>query len=159
MWACMVVGLQRRIGSVLVRVWMHLCFGSAALSSWLLILSDCCWLLAGAQEYLKLLDMYKMYGSCSGDHHDGSKPTSHGHLFAIDAALAGACEVPSLPVLSLCWLVLACIHFLSSLPPCPSFSCHAAPSAGLQFIQLTALLALLCTTWASGVSSLCSASQ
>ena len=51
-----------------------------------------CWL----QEYMKLSDVYKMYGGSS--HHDGGKPTSHGHTFAIDAALAGACEVPLLPV-------------------------------------------------------------
>ncbi|XP_035806074.1 pleckstrin homology-like domain family B member 1 isoform X5 [Amphiprion ocellaris] len=42
------------------------------------------------EEYLKLSDVYKMYGS-SG-HHDRGKPGSHGRSFAIDAALAGACE-------------------------------------------------------------------
>ncbi|XP_040902888.1 pleckstrin homology-like domain family B member 1 isoform X2 [Toxotes jaculatrix] len=42
------------------------------------------------EEYMKLSDVYKMYGGSS--HCDGSKPTSHGCSFAIDAALAGACE-------------------------------------------------------------------
>ncbi|XP_045929752.1 pleckstrin homology-like domain family B member 1 isoform X5 [Micropterus dolomieu] len=42
------------------------------------------------EDYMKLSDVYKMYGS-SG-HHEGSKPTSHSRSFAIDAALAGACE-------------------------------------------------------------------
>ncbi|KAM3874795.1 pleckstrin homology-like domain family B member 1 [Diretmus argenteus] len=42
------------------------------------------------EEYLKLSDVYKMYGS-SG-YHNGSKPASHGHSFAIDAALAGPGE-------------------------------------------------------------------
>lgn len=51
---------------------------------------------------MKLSDVFRMYGS--GGHHDSSKPASHGHSFAIDAALAGACEVPSLPV---------CLFFLS----------------------------------------------
>ncbi|XP_039986784.1 pleckstrin homology-like domain family B member 1 isoform X20 [Xiphias gladius] len=42
------------------------------------------------EEYMKLSDVYKMYGG-SG-HRDSSKPVSHGRSFAIDAALAGACE-------------------------------------------------------------------
>ncbi|XP_032366347.1 pleckstrin homology-like domain family B member 1 isoform X10 [Etheostoma spectabile] len=42
------------------------------------------------EEYMKLSDVYKMYGS-SGLH-ENSKPASHGRLFAIDAALAGPCE-------------------------------------------------------------------
>ncbi|XP_027136640.1 pleckstrin homology-like domain family B member 1 isoform X11 [Larimichthys crocea] len=44
------------------------------------------------EEYLKLSDVYKMYGSCSG-RHESSKPAAHGRSFAVDAALAGACEV------------------------------------------------------------------
>ncbi|XP_027136633.1 pleckstrin homology-like domain family B member 1 isoform X4 [Larimichthys crocea] len=43
------------------------------------------------EEYLKLSDVYKMYGSCSG-RHESSKPAAHGRSFAVDAALAGACE-------------------------------------------------------------------
>ncbi|XP_027136637.1 pleckstrin homology-like domain family B member 1 isoform X8 [Larimichthys crocea] len=46
------------------------------------------------EEYLKLSDVYKMYGSCSG-RHESSKPAAHGRSFAVDAALAGACEYPS----------------------------------------------------------------
>ncbi|XP_044059898.1 pleckstrin homology-like domain family B member 1 isoform X18 [Siniperca chuatsi] len=42
------------------------------------------------EEYMKLADVYKMYGS-SG-RHESSKPASHGRSCAIDAALAGACE-------------------------------------------------------------------
>ncbi|XP_044210618.1 pleckstrin homology-like domain family B member 1 isoform X3 [Thunnus albacares] len=42
------------------------------------------------EEYMKLSDVYKMYGS-SG-YHESNKPTWHGHSFAIDAALAGASE-------------------------------------------------------------------
>ncbi|XP_039647789.1 pleckstrin homology-like domain family B member 1 isoform X4 [Perca fluviatilis] len=42
------------------------------------------------EEYMKLSDVYKMYGS-SGLH-ENSKPASHGRSFAIDAALAGPCE-------------------------------------------------------------------
>ncbi|KAM7413703.1 hypothetical protein PAMA_020877 [Pampus argenteus] len=42
------------------------------------------------EDYMKLSDVYKMYGS-SG-YHENNKPTSHGRSFAIDAALAGACE-------------------------------------------------------------------
>ncbi|XP_058490190.1 pleckstrin homology-like domain family B member 1 isoform X4 [Solea solea] len=37
------------------------------------------------QDYMKLSDVYKMYGG-------GSKSASHSHSFAIDAALAGTCE-------------------------------------------------------------------
>lgn len=43
---------------------------------------------------MKLSDVYKMYGSGGGGYHESSKPASHGRSFAIDAALAGACEVP-----------------------------------------------------------------
>ncbi len=68
-----------------------------ALCSWLLILSDCCRLRAvGAQEYLKLSDVYKMYGSSR--HRDSGEPASRSRLLAVDAALAGISEVPSLPV-------------------------------------------------------------
>ncbi|XP_069391096.1 pleckstrin homology-like domain family B member 1 isoform X19 [Paralichthys olivaceus] len=42
------------------------------------------------EEYMKLSDVYKMYG---GGRHGSSKPASHGQAFAIDATLAGACEV------------------------------------------------------------------
>ncbi|KAM7399817.1 hypothetical protein PAMP_019061 [Pampus punctatissimus] len=42
------------------------------------------------EDYMKLSDVFKMYGS-SG-YHENNKPTSHGRSFAIDAALAGACE-------------------------------------------------------------------
>ncbi|XP_029923415.1 pleckstrin homology-like domain family B member 1 isoform X2 [Myripristis murdjan] len=42
------------------------------------------------EDYLKLSDVFKMYGS-SG-YRDSSKPASHGRSFAIDAALAGPCE-------------------------------------------------------------------
>ncbi|XP_051255162.1 pleckstrin homology-like domain family B member 1 isoform X6 [Dicentrarchus labrax] len=42
------------------------------------------------EEYMKLSDVYKMYGG-SG-RHESIKPASHGRSFAIDAALAGACE-------------------------------------------------------------------
>ncbi|KAM9853654.1 pleckstrin homology-like domain family B member 1 [Aulostomus maculatus] len=42
------------------------------------------------EEYLKLSDVYKMYGS-SG-FHESNKPTSRGCSFAVDAALAGAGE-------------------------------------------------------------------
>ncbi|XP_044059896.1 pleckstrin homology-like domain family B member 1 isoform X16 [Siniperca chuatsi] len=45
------------------------------------------------EEYMKLADVYKMYGS-SG-RHESSKPASHGRSCAIDAALAGACEYQS----------------------------------------------------------------
>lgn len=65
---------------------------STVLSSWLLILLAVGW----CQEYMKLSDVYKMYGS-SGLH-ENNKPPSHGRSFAVDAALAGAGEVPSLPV-------------------------------------------------------------
>ncbi|XP_069391085.1 pleckstrin homology-like domain family B member 1 isoform X6 [Paralichthys olivaceus] len=41
------------------------------------------------EEYMKLSDVYKMYG---GGRHGSSKPASHGQAFAIDATLAGACE-------------------------------------------------------------------
>ncbi|XP_049922823.1 pleckstrin homology-like domain family B member 1 isoform X10 [Epinephelus moara] len=43
------------------------------------------------EEYMKLSDVYKMYGS--GGLRESSKPASHGRSFAVDAALAGACEV------------------------------------------------------------------
>ncbi|XP_030599938.1 pleckstrin homology-like domain family B member 1 isoform X3 [Archocentrus centrarchus] len=43
------------------------------------------------EEYMKLSDVYKMYGS-SG-HLENSKPNSHGRSCAIDAVLAGTCEV------------------------------------------------------------------
>ncbi|XP_030007553.1 LOW QUALITY PROTEIN: pleckstrin homology-like domain family B member 1 [Sphaeramia orbicularis] len=39
------------------------------------------------EGYMKLSDVYKMYGRS-----ENSKPASHGHSFAIDAALAGPCE-------------------------------------------------------------------
>ncbi|XP_049922762.1 pleckstrin homology-like domain family B member 1 isoform X3 [Epinephelus moara] len=42
------------------------------------------------EEYMKLSDVYKMYGS--GGLRESSKPASHGRSFAVDAALAGACE-------------------------------------------------------------------
>ncbi|XP_073339810.1 pleckstrin homology-like domain family B member 1 isoform X2 [Pagrus major] len=42
------------------------------------------------EEYMKLSDVFKMYGS-SG-RHQSSTSASHGRSFAIDAALAGACE-------------------------------------------------------------------
>uniref|UniRef100_A0A8C4DVE3 Pleckstrin homology-like domain family B member 1 n=1 Tax=Dicentrarchus labrax TaxID=13489 RepID=A0A8C4DVE3_DICLA len=45
------------------------------------------------EEYMKLSDVYKMYGG-SG-RHESIKPASHGRSFAIDAALAGACEYQS----------------------------------------------------------------
>nr|XP_046244309.1 pleckstrin homology-like domain family B member 1 isoform X4 [Scatophagus argus] len=41
------------------------------------------------EEYMKLSDVYKMYGS---SYHESSKPASHGRSYSIDAALAGACE-------------------------------------------------------------------
>lgn len=115
------------------------------LSSVLLMLSDPCWLLAvGAQEYMKLSDVFKMYGS--GGRHQSSTCSSHGRSFAIDAALAGACEVPSL--LSVSLLIRYCLDSDSVLSVCLSlslflsvslslsvsllpFSCHVAPSAGL----------------------------
>lgn len=105
------------------------------LSSWLLILSDCCWLLAGAQEYMKLSDVYKMYGSSGSS--ENSKPASHGRSFAIDAALAGSREVPSLPVCLFCLTLCSPPSVCLSILP---FSCHVAPSAGLLLIKLLALL-------------------
>ena len=105
---------------------------STVLSSVLLMLSDPCWPLAvGAQEYMKLSDVFKMYGS-SG-RRQSSTSTSHGGSFAIDAALAGACEVPSL--LSVSSLIRYCLDsvclslYLSlslSLSLClsPSFHFH-----------------------------------
>ncbi|XP_037630759.1 pleckstrin homology-like domain family B member 1 isoform X9 [Sebastes umbrosus] len=56
------------------------------------------------EEYMKLSDVYKMYG---GGLHENRKPASHGRSFAVDAALAGAreyqCEagMPHLPKLDL----------------------------------------------------------
>ncbi|XP_037630751.1 pleckstrin homology-like domain family B member 1 isoform X2 [Sebastes umbrosus] len=41
------------------------------------------------EEYMKLSDVYKMYG---GGLHENRKPASHGRSFAVDAALAGARE-------------------------------------------------------------------
>lgn len=78
-----------------------------------------CLLSAAAQEYVKLSDVCKMYGG-SGGHRE--KPGSHGHSCAVDAVLAGACEVPSLPVLTLS----LCSPVCRSLP----VPCHVAPSAG-----------------------------
>lgn len=72
---------------------------------------------------MKLSDVYRMYGS--GGHHQGSGPASHGRSFAIDAALAGACEVPTL---SVC-LLLLCLGSLLAFP------CHVAPSAGVLLIK------------------------
>ncbi|XP_062274979.1 pleckstrin homology-like domain family B member 1 isoform X4 [Scomber scombrus] len=42
------------------------------------------------EEYMKLSDVYKMYGS--GGLRESNKPTWHGRSVAIDAALAGTCE-------------------------------------------------------------------
>ncbi|CAJ1066015.1 pleckstrin homology-like domain family B member 1 isoform X6 [Xyrichtys novacula] len=39
------------------------------------------------EEYMKLSDVYKMYGS--GGHHDSSTPSPNGRSLAVDAALAG----------------------------------------------------------------------
>ncbi|XP_059187407.1 pleckstrin homology-like domain family B member 1 [Centropristis striata] len=45
------------------------------------------------EEYMKLSDVYKMYGS--GGLRENNKPATHGRSFAIDAALAGAGEYQS----------------------------------------------------------------
>lgn len=90
---------------------------------------------------MKLSDVFRMYGS--GGRPESSKPASHGRSFAIDAALAGACEVLSLPLP----VSFFCLRLLLA------FSCHVAPSAGLLFIKLTVLLALLSDTQACDVSS------
>ncbi|XP_045929758.1 pleckstrin homology-like domain family B member 1 isoform X10 [Micropterus dolomieu] len=68
------------------------------------------------EDYMKLSDVYKMYGS-SG-HHEGSKPTSHSRSFAIDAALAGACEV-----------------FRSKLDSDPGLSLHQPKSGSASPLQ------------------------
>lgn len=76
------------------------------------------WLLLamGIQEYLKLSDVHKLYGSPEGS----TPPRS----LAVGAELAGPGEVPSLPV---CPFPDSSCLSLSILP----FPCHVAPSAGL----------------------------
>ncbi|XP_044059903.1 pleckstrin homology-like domain family B member 1 isoform X22 [Siniperca chuatsi] len=68
------------------------------------------------EEYMKLADVYKMYGS-SG-RHESSKPASHGRSCAIDAALAGACEV-----------------FRSKLDSDPGLSLHQPKSGSASPLQ------------------------
>lgn len=98
----------------------------------------------GAQEYLKLSDVYKMYGSCSG-RHESSKPAAHGRSFAVDAALAGACEVPFTSCLSLSWFFTVSLSL--SLHPFIFMSC-----CSLCWFAVNQTV-LLCATWACGVSS------
>lgn len=53
----------------------------------------------GAQDYMKLSDVYRMYGGGGGCQPEGGEAASHNCSFAVDAALAGACcEVPMLPL-------------------------------------------------------------
>ncbi|XP_078102970.1 pleckstrin homology-like domain family B member 1 isoform X5 [Sander vitreus] len=68
------------------------------------------------EEYMKLSDVYKMYGS-SGLH-ENSKPASHSRSFAIDAALAGPCEV-----------------FRSKLDSDPGLSLHQPKSGSASPLQ------------------------
>lgn len=80
---------------------------------------------------MKLSDVYKMYGS--GGLRESSKPASHGRSFAVDAALAGACEVPSLPV------CLCPDEFLSLCSPL-CLSDHLYPSFHFHIVLLLLLV-------------------
>lgn len=64
---------------------------------------------------MKLSDVFRMYGS--GGRPESSKPASHGRSFAIDAALAGACEVLSLPLPVSFFCLDSCLPFRVMLLP------------------------------------------